>query len=162
MPAVQVPLARGPLFAAALVAGWLVLAGPLLAKAPDAGPLVRLSARLLECPEGGGAIIRLAIRNLGDERIYIKNDFHIALERIRGNAHTPMLITFVWPARGFRALPPGESRAFTLPLGTAEPGQDDGLDLRGKALVLETEFWFHGYGDEPVRRSLTLPGCPLS
>ncbi len=121
-------------------------------------PPARLSAEL-ECVEGGGANVTLTVRNTGSERLYIKNDFHLTLDRVRGSTRKTAIIAFVFPARGFRAIPPGEERVFRGPLGTAEPGQDDGIDLRGKELILEAEFWFHGYGDRPLRRYLTFPRC---
>ena len=61
------------------------------------------------------------------------------------------------PGTDHATIPPGETRTFTLELGTPDESFP-GLDLSGARLLLETETWLAGR-TVPVVRTFSFPSC---
>lgn len=117
---------------------------------------VRVKAEL-DCVTGGGADVRLSVRNLSRRTLAIEPDFHLTLYAVRAPGRQPVTVAFVFPVPDFAKLPPHGSSTFPVPMGTGEGGEP-GLDLTARRLILESEVWFKGR-NQPVRRFFSFPGC---
>ena len=141
---------RAKLLVFSVIAAMLILAMPASASAR-----LRTSADL-RCAEGGGAILDLSMENPGPTAVRIDPDFHVMLEIVR-RGRQPGVVLFVFPAPTHATIPPGQTRTFTLELGTPDESFPD-LDLSGARLLLETETWLAGRR-APVVRTFSFPGC---
>ncbi len=163
----------GALLVLLVMLGTLALGEPVLAAPGQAAP-VRLSATLT-CLPNGNAEVTFTVENLGRETLVIEPDFHLTLSAVRQGGPEPVAILFVFPAPGFKEIPPGESRTFIVPIDVQEPGDGGGdggggeltvrqlrpqgsTSLNARRLLLEAEVFLLGRG-HPVRRVFSFPGC---
>ena len=133
-----------------------VIVATLIPAMPASASVRLRTSADLRCVDGGGGILELSMENPGRDAVRIDPDFHVMLEIVR-RGRQPGVVLFVFPAPTHATIPPGETRTFTLELGTPDESFP-GLDLSGARLLLETETWLAGR-TAPVVRTFSFPGC---
>jgi hypothetical protein len=134
----------------------LILSGPLVPVSAQPRAKLRIEP-LLTCADGGGAHLVLTVANEGGRQVVIDPDLHIVLEIAGRHGRRPGVIIFLFPARGWDRVPPGEERTFLVDLGTPFEGEP-GIDLSGARLFLEVQVWLRGF-EAPWERVTTFAAC---
>ena len=137
-----------------VLVAWTAPARPAEART-QAAP-VKLSADLA-CAPGGGANVTFTLSNVGKRTLAIEDDFHLFLDKVVPGGREPVSAVFVFPAPEFEVIPPGTAKTFLVPIGTGE-GDEPGVDLGARRLLLEAEVFFEGR-EQPVRRHFSFAGC---
>lgn len=131
---------------------------------PAAANTHRISVHTnLSCASGGGAYVKYAVTNTGDETVYIRgfqldlhrlvtqppdslpgNDIDIASEGILRLpvGHLGASVTEVHFMLFWQPLAPGETRSTEVPMGVPAPDETHpGTDLSGDELELHVDTW---------------------
>ncbi len=107
---------------------------------------------------GGGADVKLTIRDLGNRTLTINPNFHLFLDKIGPGGRKAVDALFVFPAPQFAVIAPGSESTFLVPIGTGEPGEP-GADLSARSPLLKAEVFIEER-DKPVRRPFSFEGRP--